>query len=139
MKSAVFFCALYTSSLALRRCWTELHVGLWVLEWVRVEFQKPLFNPDLKILAHASQKTKSKFNGPVCKFWKSTLCHSMTHNSASQHRIAKEVSKCLEENCASHEFIRFSHNISVFDISDNNKCKDTLCTQFIIRTIPKSD
>ena len=38
-----------------------------------------------RILAHASQKTL-KLNGRlfICHFWKSTLSHSITHNSANQ-------------------------------------------------------
>ncbi len=47
-----------------------------------------------------------------------------TQIQVKQHRRAtEEVSKCAEENRALHEFIRFSHNISGFDMNDHKKCK----------------
>ena len=90
-----------------------------------------------RILAHAWQKTKLKLNGAYRNFWKLTFNHSITHNSASQHRIATGgLSKCAEEDCTSRKLIQFWNTLSFFDIFDYvYKCKDALLAQFNTRSV----
>ncbi len=95
---AQFSSAHFDTSFITLRCCFDCVMGIRVGRRSNLKSCKSSYS-NQKDTRLALQKRKLKLNGELCNFWKSTLSHSMTHNSANQHRIATgEVSKCAEEN-----------------------------------------
>ncbi len=115
-----FSSAHFDTSFIAMRCWLA---ESWVIEWLNVDLRKLWslpFNFNIVFCnACASIRLNLDWIGAFATF-KINLNPIKYPNSAKQHRRAIEkVSKCTKENCAFYECIPFSHNISVFDISDN--------------------
>ena len=87
--------------------------------------EKPLFKADASDTLTCITEDKIEIEqGSSATFENRPIySHSMTHNFASQHCTAAtgEVSKCVEDNCASNKLIRFSNTSSGSDIFDQTQ------------------
>ncbi len=131
MKSADYFCAF---SHLFHCCAMSFDSELWVLEWVKVIFfcNSPYANRIQKDTRACITEDKIWNWMGAFNFWKSTLSHSMTHNSANQHRIAtEEVNMRRRKLRFSWSHSLFTSNFSFWYIWQYVKCTGTFCAQFI--------